>query len=443
MKSKIPKVLHEAAGRPLLEHVLETVKSLKPRNIGVVVGHEAERVSQFLRSSGIQTSHFRQRKLLGSGDAVKQAASWIRRQKGDLLVLCGDTPLLRAETLKDLAYVHRQSGRAATVLSADVADPTHYGRIVRLLDGSLDRIVEEKDANEEIRRIREINTGVYAFSAPALVSALPRLKSENAKGEYYLTDVVQILRENGASVGAHLCPDAEEALGVNRRRDLAEAEAVLRRRLIERWMDEGVTFIDPAQTYLGSEVKIGSDTVIYPGTHLVGRVTVGEGCRIGPFAYVEDSILGDRVELVASFAKGARVSSGAKIGPFSRLREGAVIGAGAHIGNFSEIKKSRVGRDAKVNHLSYIGDAALGDKVNIGAGTITCNYDGVRKNRTVIGSGSFIGSNVNLVAPVTVGKDVVIGAGSTITHSVPDGALALERSEQLIRKGWTKKHFRK
>jgi bifunctional UDP-N-acetylglucosamine pyrophosphorylase/glucosamine-1-phosphate N-acetyltransferase len=441
MKSKTPKVLHRVAGRSLIEHVFGALAPLKARSVGVVVGHEAAQVTQFLSSLNLRASFFRQKRLLGSGDAVRQAASWLKKQKGDVLVLCGDSPLLRPETLKALVGTHRASSRAATVLTSELPDAGHYGRIVRRADDSVERIVEAKDASPEVLQIREFNSGVYCFDAQALVLALPRLKADNAKGEYYLTDVIQILRESGSSVGAHLCPDAEEALGVNRRRDLAEAESILRRRIVEYWMDEGVTFIDPSQTYVSAQARIGSDTVIYPGTHLAGRVRVGEGCRIGPFAYLEDSVLGDDVEFIASFAKGAKVKSGVRVGPFSRLREGAVIEEGAHIGNFSEIKKSRVGKGSKVNHLSYIGDTLLGEGVNVGAGTITCNYDGVRKNRTVIGKGSFIGSNVNLVAPVTVGKDVVVGAGSTITRSVPDGALVIERASQVIKKGWTRKRF--
>jgi bifunctional UDP-N-acetylglucosamine pyrophosphorylase/glucosamine-1-phosphate N-acetyltransferase len=441
MKSKIPKVLHLAAGRPLLGHVLEAVRPLRVESIGVVIGHLSEQVAEFLGSLGFRTSVFRQRPLLGSGDAVKRAAPWLRRRRGDVLVLCGDSPLLRTETLRTFVSAHRESGRAGTVLTAEMPDPTGYGRIKRLSDGSVDRIVEERDASPDVRSIREINTGVYCFDARALATALPKLRADNVKSEYYLTDVVQILHESGASVGAHVCRNSEEALGVNRRKDLAQVETVLRRRTVSRWMDEGVTFVDPEQSYIGAGVKIGPDTVVYPGTHLVGHVIVGAGCRIGPFAYLEDCTLGDGVEFIASFARGARVSSNVRVGPFSHLREGTVIESGAHIGNFSEIKKSRVGRNAKVNHLSYIGDASLGERVNIGAGTITCNYDGRRKSRTVIGSGSFIGSNVNLVAPVNIGKGAVVGAGSTVTRSVPAGALALERSSQIVKKGWVKKRL--
>jgi len=440
MKSRWPKVLHPVAGQALLHHVVSSAKGLKPTAVSVIIGHQGQEVQAALGSWDSKISVFWQKRQRGSGDAVRQAASWLKRQGGEVLILCGDTPLLRTETLKSLLVAQRQGGHAVTVLTGAVSDPTGYGRIVRTSDGSLlDRIVEERDASPGIREIREINTGVYCFDVRALLSALPKLRADNAKGEYYLTDVIEILKAAGLSAGACLCSDPEEALGVNRRRDLAQAEKVMRRRIIERWMDEGVTFVDPDSTYVQAGVKIGSDTVIQPGTHLLGQSVLGSGCRVGPFAYLQDCFLADNVQFVASFARQARVGEGVRVGPFSHLREGTVIASGAHVGNFSEIKKSRIGKGSKINHLSYIGDATVGDGVNIGAGTITCNYDGWQKFRTVIGAGSFIGSNVNLVAPVSVGSGSVVGAGSTITKSVPAGALALERAPQVIKKGWAKK----
>lgn len=427
MKSALPKVLHELSGRPLLEHVLLTVKRLKPQGVGVILGHGRQQVEKTLRDRG--WNDFRmivQSVAKGSGHAVRMATSWLKTRGGSVLVVYGDTPLLTAETLKALVQAHAKSKDAATFLAMDVPQPAGYGRMVVGRDGSLQRIVEDRDATPQEKRITLVNTGVACWDVRKLLQVLPKIKPNNAKREYYLTDAVGLLRQAGHRVGVMTAGDWSETQGINNRVDLAEAERAQRRRITERWMREGVTIVDPETTFIDDRAVIAPDTRIWPGTVIQGASVIGANCEVGPYSVLEDATLKDNV----------------KAGPFARLRPGTVLESGARVGNFVEIKKSRVGRGSKVNHLTYIGDTQMGDGVNIGAGTITCNYDGYKKSQTVLGDGVFVGSNTNLVAPVRVGAGTIIGAGSTITKDVESDALALERSKQTVIPGWARA-FRK
>jgi len=443
MKSSTPKVLHPVGGVPMIARVLRTVSSVKPKSVCVIVGHGGDEVRTYIRSGWPETVFVTQKVLNGSGGAVRQALSWLKKQKGDVIVTCGDAPLIKAESLKQLVQAHRQYGNAATVLTALIENPAGYGRIVRGGDGSLDRIVEHLDATSDERNIREINTGTYCFEAKTLAAAVTRIKANNAKGEYYLTDAIEIMREGRRRVGAVIAEEPSEALGVNQRADLAQAEAVIRRRTLAKLMKEGVTIIDPASTFIGDQVKIGPDTVIWPQTFIQGSTRIGSRCQIGPWAHIMDCQFENDVNFKASFAEQAIVKKGARVGPYSRLRPKSVLGPNVHFGNFSEVKNTVLGEGAKVNHLSYLGDAKVGKNVNIGAGTITCNYDGIHKHPTIIHDHAFVGSNVNLIAPVTLGAHSVIGAGSNIDADVPAWALALERSRMFVKKDWAKKKFNK
>jgi bifunctional UDP-N-acetylglucosamine pyrophosphorylase/glucosamine-1-phosphate N-acetyltransferase len=443
MKSALPKVLHSVGGIPMLARVLTTVNSLRPTSVGVVVGHRADLIRKSLASSPGKPAVFTQPVLNGSGGAVRAALSWVRRQRGAIVVTCGDTPLLRAETLKDLLKSHIRNRNVATVLTTEVPVPFGYGRIVRGFDGRVQRIVEELDASVEERRIQEINTGTYVFDGRTLARILPRLKPNNQKHEYYLTDVLEILNQEGGRVGAHVSDDREESQGVNSRADLASAEATFRRRILKSHMDNGVTLLDPDTTYIDEFVKIAPDTIIFPQTFIKGATVIGSGCQVGPWAFIDGCIFKNDVIFRASFAESSVLESGSRVGPYSRVRPGSVVGKNAHLGNFSEVKNSRIGEGSKANHLSYLGDAILGKNVNIGAGTITCNYDGIKKSPTSIQDQAFIGSNVNLIAPVRIGAHAVVGAGSSVSRDVPAWALAVERAPVVVIKNWAKKKFKK
>lgn len=443
MKSDLPKVLHTVGGRPMIDRVLTTVRALKPRSVCVVTGHRGDEVRARLRQHNPAPAFARQNRLDGSGGAVRAAAGWLRHRRGDVLVTCGDMPLLRPESLRELVRAHRLQKNSATVLTARVANPSGYGRIVRRGDGRVERIVEELDATPRERDISEINTGTYCFRAADLLAALPNLSNKNAKKEYYLTDVLEILKKRGLSIGAVVCGDPLESTGINKRADLALAESALYRRKAASLMAAGVTIIDPSSTYISEEAMIGPETVVWPQTYILGRSRIGSRCRIGPWAHIVDTIIENQVEFKASFSESAVVRSGARIGPFSRLRPGSDVGQEAHVGNFTELKNTRLGRGSKVNHLSYLGDAKLGKNVNIGAGSITCNYDGIRKHPTTIHDHAFIGSNVNLIAPIRVGRGAVVGAGSSISEDVPAGALTLERNQAITKPGWARKKTKK
>lgn len=442
MKSALPKVLHRAAGQPLIEYVLRTAASVQPVSVVVIVGHQAELVEAALANrAGVSCAL--QEPQLGTGHALLQAEPALRDAHGTVVLLSGDVPLLRAQTLAALLRTHTGQRAAATVLTAVVDAPGGYGRIVRD-GGRIAAIVEHKDATPAEREIREINSGIYAFDLVPLFGALRDIGSSNAQGEYYLPDLVKIYRARGLPVETVTAPDAHEILGVNSRKELAEVGAILRMTKNDELMDAGVTIVDPAATYIGPDVAIGADTIVHPGVHLDGRTRVGSKCEIHAGVRIIDSTIDDGV-VINNFCviADSHVSSGARIGPFAHIRPQSDVGVDAHVGNFVELKKTTLGRGSKANHLSYLGDATIGDRVNVGAGTITCNYDGTTKHPTVIEDGAFIGSDSQLIAPVRVGKGAYVAAGSSITDDVPEGSLAIARGKQTNKEGWVARNKRK
>lgn len=440
MKSRLPKVLHRVAGRPVVDYIIQAAREgCGVQDCIVVVGHEAETVKERLSSRwGDAVRFVRQEPQNGTGHAVMQAEPLLRAFDGDVLTLAGDTPMISPEILATLVSHHRDTGAAATVLTAELADPAMYGRVERGPDDRVLRIVEARDADEAQRAIREINTSIYCFRAGPLFRALAGTRPENAQGEYYLTDVIALLAREGETVEAIVSPDPNIVLGVNTRAELAEAGALLRARALAALMRDGVTVMDPANTYVDTEVSVGPDTVLYPGTILEGATTIGSDCVVGPYAHLVDTRLGDGVTLTQSRAELASVGDGARVGPFANLRPGTTIGRRARVGSFVEMKQSELGEASSVAHLSYVGDATVGPRANIGGGTITCNYDGTAKHRTTIGAEAFVGSNNTLVAPVTVADGAYTAAGSTITEDVPPDSLALGRARQVNKEGWAK-----
>lgn len=435
MKSALPKVLHKAGGRTMLAQVLHQVRAAGIEECCVVVGHGAEEVRASLPVS--ENLHFAlQMPQLGTGHCAQQALPHIPKDSEAVLLVCGDTPLLTAATLSALQEKFISTGTDGLILTAEMNNPTGYGRIVRDADGGVCGIVEEKDATAEQKRITEINTGAYIFRHSVLAEALGKLDNNNAQGEYYLTDVIKIIAAAGGKIDTLTTDDPMETTGVNDRVQLAQAAAELYRRKAHELMMAGVTIIDPTNCYIDQQVEVGSDTVIYPNCQLRGETKIGSGCVIDSECIITDSQVGDNCTLIKAVLTEAKVGSGANIGPFAYLRPGSKLGDKVKVGDFAEIKNANIGDGSKIPHLSYIGDADVGSGVNIGCGTITCNYDGVHKFRTVIGDNVFIGSNTNLVAPVTVGDDAFVGAGSTITRDVAAGALAVERSRQQQFDGW-------
>ncbi|MGE5576174.1 MAG: bifunctional UDP-N-acetylglucosamine diphosphorylase/glucosamine-1-phosphate N-acetyltransferase GlmU [Syntrophothermus sp.] len=437
MKSDLPKVLHRVCGKPMVEHVIAATRAVGVERPVVVIGHGADQVKATVKED---VAFVLQSEQKGTGHAVLQTRTLFEGYRGDLLELFGDAPLLTPATLESLVRFHREGGFAATMLTATVEDPTGYGRVIRDgATGHVARVVEQKDASEAEKAVREINTGIFCFRAPELFEALAEVQPNNAQKEYYLGDVLPILQKRGMKVGALAIADPFEGLGVNSRAQLAEAEKILRRRKARALMDAGVTIVDPDNTYIDLDVEVGRDAVIYPFTFLEGRTKVGSLCRIGPSTRLVDTILGARVEAAYSVLLEARVEDDVTIGPFAYLRPGTVVQSRAKIGDFVELKKSVVGEGSKVPHLSYIGDSTIGRGVNIGAGTITCNYDGVSKHPTFIGDDVFIGSNSNLVAPVKVGDGAYVAAGSTITKDVPPAALGIGRARQQNIDEWARR----
>jgi len=429
MNSALPKVLHSFLGRTLLEHVVAAAQPVSSRQI-VVIGRGGEAVRASLGGS---VSYVWQKKQLGTGHAVLQAMPLLP-EEGTVLILYGDVPLLDTATLKELLAFHQRGGVCATVLAASVPDAAGYGRIVRSPSGSLLKIVEDKDATGEERGISEINTGTCVFAAAALREALTSLTYNNAQGEYYLTDCMEILATKGYPVAVCLLANHRLALGVNDRNQLAEAAALMRAKINHGLMAEGVTIIDPAATYIDVTVSIGRDTVLLPNTILSGQTVVGEECIIGPFTEISNSRLGNQVTVRHSVVSSSVLEDEVTVGPFAHLRPETRLARKVKVGDFVEIKKSDVGEGSKIPHLSYVGDAVVGSNVNLGAGTIVVNYDGRKKHETQIDDGAFIGCNSTLVAPLHVGKDSFVAAGSTVTKDVPPGALALARSEQVNKK---------
>jgi bifunctional UDP-N-acetylglucosamine pyrophosphorylase/glucosamine-1-phosphate N-acetyltransferase len=436
MKSKLYKVLHPVCGKPMVEHVLDTVRKASCERAVVVVGHGAEAVRTRL---GDDVEYAMQQEQLGTGHAVLQAQPLVGDADGVAIVICGDTPLVTAESLQAMVERHERSGAAASVMTAEMAAPTGYGRVVRGAAGEVLRIVEQKDCSPDEAAIREINTGTYCFDNRKLFAALAKVTNGNAQGEYYLTDVIGILREQGDLVAAYRTSDPAEAIGVNDRVALGEAERLMRRRIAIKHQTEGVTLIDPEHTYIEADVTIGPDTVIYPGTSLRGRTAIGSDCTIGPSADLLDTRVGDGSTIRQSVADQAEVGERCAVGPFAYLRPGAKLAANVKVGDFVELKNVEVGEGSKIPHLSYVGDATVGRNVNIGCGAITANYDGYNKSRTEIGDNAFIGSNVTLIAPVTVGDDAYVVAGSTITHPVETGDVAIARERQVNKAGYAEK----
>jgi len=430
MKSDLPKVLASLAGSTLIARVLSSCEHLEPERRLLIVGHQAERVASTLAGHG-GLEYVLQQPQLGTGHAVQQLLEPLQGFEGQLLVLNGDVPLLRPDTLGQLLAQHRRSGAAVTLLSARLADPSGYGRVITAEDGAVSAIVEHRDCSEEQRRNNLTNAGIYCFDWPKLAAVLPLLATDNDQGELYLTDTVALL-----SSAMHLeVADPQEIIGINDRLQLAECEAVLQQRLRRHWMAAGVTFTDPLSCTLSEGTTFGRDVVVEPQCHFRSNNQIGSGCRIGPGSLIENSRLGESVEVLFSVLRDVEVEQGCVIGPYAQLRAGAHLGAGSRIGNFVEVKNSHLGAGVKANHLSYLGDADLGDGVNVGAGTITANYDGVRKHRTHIGAGSKTGANSTLVAPIRLGDKVTVAAGSTLTKDVPAGALAFGRARQVVKEG--------
>lgn len=437
MKSKLYKVLHKVAGKSMIEHVVDSVKQAGTDEIVTIVGHGAESVKETL---GSQSSYSFQEEQLGTAHAVKMAADELKGKEGTTLVVCGDTPLITPETLKALADYHEAQQAGVTVLSATADNPFGYGRIVRDQDGRLAKIVEQKDATEAEREIDEISTGIFAFDNVLLFELLEKVKNDNAQGEYYLPDVITLALEAGKIADAYRTDDFDEIMGVNDRVALSKAEAAYRERVNEYHMRNGVTLIDPASTYIEADVQIGMDTIIEPGVHLGKGTVIGEDTVIGQYSDVNNSTIGNRTTIKQSVVNDATVGDDTTVGPFAQLRPNAHLGNEVKVGNFVEVKKAELKDGAKVSHLSYIGDAEIGERTNVGCGSITVNYDGKNKFKTIIGKDSFIGCNTNLVAPVTVGDGVLIAAGSTITYDIPNDSLALARARQTTKPGYLNKN---
>jgi bifunctional UDP-N-acetylglucosamine pyrophosphorylase / glucosamine-1-phosphate N-acetyltransferase len=439
MKSSLPKVLHQVGGKPMVQHVLTAAKQAGALKNIVVIGFGADSVRQTI---GPQAEYVVQAEQLGTGHAVMQARQILEGFVGTVMVLCGDTPLLKTELLARLYETHRKTKSAATVLTAKMPDAHGYGRVIRDAGGKVVKIVEQKDASSAELAVNEINTGIYCFESAPLFAALAGITCENAQGEYYLTDVISILVNQGDPVGAVIAEDHQDTMGINSRLQLAGAEKILRRRKLESLMDGGVTIMDPDSTFVDEAVVIAPDTVIYPFTWLEGQTTVGTGCTIGPSTRLADTVIGDNTTIHFSYAHECRIGDNVIVGPYVHLRPATVLADGVKVGNFVEVKNTQVGQGSKIPHLSYVGDTDMGAGVNIGSGTITVNYDGKHKHRTTIEDNAFIGCNTNLVAPVTVGHGAYVAAGSTITKNVPPGALGVARARQANIESWTDKHKR-
>jgi len=433
MKSKLPKVLHKICGKPMVEHVLAATLSAGIEKNILVIGYEAEKIEAAL---GEQAEYVYQHQQLGTGHAVLQAAELLKDYDGSVLVLCGDTPLLTGETLAKLLAYHREKGAVATILTGIMENPYGYGRIIRNTDGVVTRIVEEKDAGLEEKQVSEINTGTYCFDSRLLFAALEKITPNNAQGEYYLTDVISMFKESKFRVEALIAEEVWETMGVNSRKHLAEADFYLRRRILNNLMEEGVTIVDPASTFIQADVKIGRDTLVHPFTIIEGQTLIEEDCIIGPGTRIIDSRIGTGTIVEYSIVLESVLGQEVRVGPYAYLRPGTVAYDQVKIGDFVEVKKSVIGAGSKIPHLSYIGDAQIGTEVNVGAGTITCNYDGQHKHQTIIEDQAFIGSNSNLVAPVRIGKKAYVAAGSTVNKDVPPKALGIARARQKNIEGW-------
>ncbi|MFT8347728.1 bifunctional UDP-N-acetylglucosamine diphosphorylase/glucosamine-1-phosphate N-acetyltransferase GlmU [Clostridium saccharoperbutylacetonicum] len=436
IKSDLPKVLHKVCGKEMLKHVIDSIRSADIADIDVIIGKGADLVKE--RTEDKKVSYSLQAEQLGTGHAVKCALEFLKGKKGVVGIFAGDTPLIKQSTIEKLFNEHIENKNSATILSAMVDDPTGYGRIVRDENKEVLKIVEHKDCNEEELKINEMNSAIYCFDIELLVDALGKINNNNNQAEYYLTDVIEILKSNNKKVGA-VITDFEETIGVNSRVQLAQAEEILRNRINLMHMENGVTLIDPKTTYIGSDVEIGNDTIIYPNNILEGNTKIGSNCLIYQNSRIVNSVIGEEVDIQASVILDSNIGDNTTVGPFAYIRPETTIGKHARIGDFVEIKKSTIGDGTKVSHLTYIGDAEVGAECNFGCGTVVVNYDGKNKNKTIIGDHSFVGCNANLVSPVTIHNNTYIAAGSTITSEVKEGELAVARAKQRNISGWVEK----
>lgn len=435
IKSNLPKVLHKVCGKEMINHVIDTMREANIEDVNIIIGKGAELVQKATESRNV--SYSLQEEQLGTGHAVKCAKEFLKDKDGVVAIFTGDAPLIRKETVKNLLDNHIENGNTGTLLTSLIQDPTGYGRIIRN-GNEIERIVEHKDCNEDELKVNEINAGMYCFDIKALLGALEKLSNNNAQGEYYLTDVISILKSEGKKLGA-VITEFHETLGVNSRAELAQAEVIMRKVINKKHLDNGVTIIDPSNTYIGVDVVIGQDTIIYPGNVLEGKSEIGTDCILYPNSRIDSSVIGNEVEIQSSVILQSKIGDNTTVGPFAYVRPESNIGDKVRIGDFVEIKKSTIGNNTKVSHLTYIGDAEVGENCNFGCGTVVVNYDGKNKNKTIIGDNSFIGCNTNLVSPVEVKDNTYIAAGSTITKEVPEGSLAIARAKQVNIEGWVNK----
>ena len=439
MKSTLPKVLHPVAGMPMASYSLELTGSLNLAKRIVVLGHQFERIKEAILSVDRKVLFVHQKEQLGTAHAVQAAEPYLTDFSGIILIISADVPLLKASTIQKIITHHQRAANSGTLLTARVEHPEGYGRIIRNAAGEVIQIVEESDALPEQRKVNEINSGIYCFNSKELFQALAQVKKDNSQKEYYLTDVIRILLEKGSSIGSITVDDPVEITGINDQQTLSQVSQLIYERNALAHMEEGVTVISPGNTFLEQRVQIGPGTIIYPFTVITAGSQIGSGCQIGPYTHIVESKIGSQTRIFSSLVEKSRIGSNSDIGPFAHIRPESIICDEVKIGNFVEIKKTLVGEGTRVGHLTYLGDAVLGKQVNIGAGTITCNYDGVRKNRTTIEDGVFIGSNNALVAPVIIGKDSYTAAGSTITGNVPAQSLGIARAKQENITGWVSK----
>ena len=436
MKSDLPKVLHKVAGISMLEHVFRSVNAINPEKTVTVIGHKAELVEQVLAG---QTEFVRQTEQLGTGHAVMMAEPVLENLTGQTLVIAGDTPLITGESLKNLIDFHINHKNVATILTAEADDPFGYGRIVRNQHGEVLKIVEQKDASDFEQQIKEINTGTYVFDNARLFEALKNINTNNAQGEYYITDAIGIFRENGEKVGAYTLKDFDESLGVNDRVALATAESVMRRRINQQHMVNGVSFVNPDATYIDVDVEIAPEVQVVANVTLKGQTKIGVETILTNGTYIVDSVIGERTVITSSMIEESSVADGVTVGPYAHIRPGSSLAKDVHVGNFVEVKGSSIGENTKAGHLTYIGNSEVGANVNFGAGTITVNYDGQKKYKTIIGDNVFVGSNSTIIAPVELGDNSLVGAGSTITKDVPADAIAMGRGRQINKEDYAKR----
>ena len=436
MKSNLPKVLHNLAGKPILNYVLDTVDQLEAKRKILIVGYKSDQIRELI---GDKIEYVEQKEQLGTAHAVLQTKKLLSDFKGDVLILSGDVPFLTVKILKKLLKYHQANNFCCTLVSTILKKPKGYGRIIRDKKGEIKGIIEEVDLSADKKKITEVNSGIYCVNKDKLFQALEKITPDNKQGEYYLTDSVEILLKEGLTVGNIIVKDYSQILGINSRLDLTDASQKVYQKTLQDLMLQGVTIVDPNSTFIERGVKIGQDTIIYPFTIIEKDTKIESGCLIGPYSHLIDADIGKGVRIWASIIESSTVKEGANIGPYAHLRPETIVEKGAKIGNFVEVKKSTMGEGSKASHLTYLGDAIIGKRVNIGAGTITCNYDGEKKYKTVIEDEVFVGSNNTLVAPVKLGKDSYTGAGSTITEDVPAGNLAIARSRQRNISGWRKR----